>query len=74
VTVSFVVTAAPDGVTVAGLNEQLAPAGSPLHAKLTAELNPPCGVTVSVRFPALPELTLSEFCETLNANVGGETN
>lgn len=49
--VSVVVTAVPEGVTWAGLNAQVAPAGRPEQLKLTAELNPPCGVTVSVTVP-----------------------
>src|SRR5580704_14417492 len=50
-TVSWVVTAAPEGVTWGGLKAQVAPAGRPEQLKLTAELNPPCGVTVSVTVP-----------------------
>ena len=38
--IMVVVTAPPDGVTVAGLNEQLAPTGNPEHPKVTFELNP----------------------------------
>ena len=49
--VSCVVAAPPDGVTVVGLKEQLAPLGSPEQAKPTVELNPFCGVTVSVTDP-----------------------
>jgi len=44
---SWVVAALPpDGVTVVGLNEQVAPLGSPEQVKLTNELKPFCGVTV----------------------------
>jgi hypothetical protein len=53
-----VVTAAPDGATVVGLNEQLAFAGNPEQAKLTVELNPFCGVTVRIVVPCAPELTV----------------
>ena len=50
-TVSWVVIAVPEGVTWDGLKAQVAPAGRPEQVKLTAELNPPCGVTVSVTVP-----------------------
>lgn len=50
-TVSFVVMAAPAGVTWGGSKAQVAPAGRPEQLKLTVELNPPCGVTVSVTVP-----------------------
>jgi len=46
--VTVVVTAEPEGVTVAGLKPQLTPVGNPEHAKLTAALNPLLGVTVTV--------------------------
>ncbi len=49
--VSWVVMAAPEGVTWEGLKPQVAPVGRPEQLKLTAELNPPCGVTVSVTVP-----------------------
>jgi hypothetical protein len=49
--VSVVVTAVPEGVTWAGLNPQVVPAGRPEQLKLTAESNPPCGVMVSVTVP-----------------------
>jgi hypothetical protein len=49
--VSVVVAVAPEGVTVAGLKEQLAPAGNPEHAKLTAEVNPFHANTVRVVVP-----------------------
>ena len=42
-------TAALDGVTVDGENEQLSPDGRPEQLKLTAWLNPFCGVTVRVK-------------------------
>jgi hypothetical protein len=59
--VNWVVAVAPEGVTLAGLNEQVAPLGNPEHAKVTAELKPFDGVTVKVTVPELPELTVSEF-------------
>ena len=49
--VSCVVAGAPEGDTVAGLKEHVAPVGSPEHAKLTVELKPFCGVTVIVAVP-----------------------
>jgi hypothetical protein len=52
-------TAAPAGVTVAGLNAQLAPLGNPEQAKLTGALNPLEGVTVKVTVPELPEFTVN---------------
>ena len=42
------VTAAPLGVTLAGVNLQLTPAGRPEQPKVTVLLNPFCGVTVTV--------------------------
>jgi hypothetical protein len=56
--VSVVVDLPPLGVTVCGLKLQLAFAGKPLHAKLTAELNPLSGVTVNVVVPLCPTLML----------------
>jgi hypothetical protein len=38
----------PDPGTDVGLNDALAPAGSPLTLNVTVELNPPDGVTVTV--------------------------
>ena len=49
--VSWVVAAPPEGVTVAWSKEHVAPAGSPEHARITGELNPFTGVTVSVTVP-----------------------
>jgi hypothetical protein len=69
--VSCVVTAAPEGVTVAGLNEQVAFAGNPEQAKLTVELNPFIGVIVRVVDPCEPELTVSDVGEAVKVNVGG---
>jgi hypothetical protein len=50
-TVSWVVMAPPEVVTCGGLKVQVAPVGRPEQLKLTVELNPPCGVTVSVTVP-----------------------
>lgn len=70
--VSWVVaTVVPDGVTVAGLNEQAAPLGSPEQAKLIVELKPYSGVTVRVASPWLPEVTVSAVGKTLRVTVGG---
>lgn len=69
--VSTVVAAAPEGVTVVGLKEQVAPAGNPEQAKLTAELKPYWGVTESVTVPEAPDLTVKEEGETPNVKFGG---
>jgi hypothetical protein len=50
-TVSWVVMAPPEGVTCGGLKAQVVPVGRPEQLKLTAELNPPAGVTVIVTVP-----------------------
>jgi hypothetical protein len=47
--VSVVVTVPEFGVTVAGLNAQLASAGRALHEKLIGLVNALCGVTVKVK-------------------------
>jgi hypothetical protein len=47
------------GVTDAGLKEQAASAGSPLHEKLIGLVNEPCGVTVSVNVPDCPAVTVA---------------
>jgi len=70
-TVTEVVTALPAGVTVAGAKEQVAVAGSPEQAKLTAELKPFCGVTVRVTDPWLPELTVNEAGDAPRVKLGG---
>jgi hypothetical protein len=46
--VTVVLSGAPAGVRVAGLNPHEAPAGRPEQAKLIAELKPFTGVTVRV--------------------------
>lgn len=57
---SVVVTAPPVGVTLFGVNVHVAFLGNPAQAKLTAALNPPEGVTVSVTFALWPAATLSD--------------
>jgi hypothetical protein len=55
--VSLVLAAPPFGVTLAGLNEQLAPAGSPVQLaalNVIVLLNPFTGVIVSVVLPLCP--------------------
>ena len=61
--VSWVVTAPPEGVTVAWSKEHVAQLGSPEHAKVTGESNPFSGVTVSVTVPWVPEASVSEGAE-----------
>ena len=68
--VSCVVAADPEGVTVVGLNEQLAFAGNPEQAKLTAELKPFCGVTVRVTFPCPPDATANKEGDALSVKLG----
>lgn len=69
--VSWLVAGLPEGITAAGLKVQLAPAGKPEHAKLTAESNPFCGVTVTVVVCVLPEFTVTALGVKPSANVGG---
>jgi hypothetical protein len=67
-----VVVAAPlVGVTVIGLNLHAAPAGRPEQVKLTADLNPFCGVTVNVTVPWPLEMIVSAFADSASAKVGG---
>ena len=68
--VSCVVAAEPDGVTVVGLNEQVAFRGSPEHAKEIAEFMPPHGVTVRIVYPTPPEATVTTFGETAMEKLG----
>ena len=63
--------ALPAGVSVAGLKLHVAPAGKPEHAKLTCELNPFAGVTVSVRLPWPAALMVRVDALAPNVNVGG---
>jgi hypothetical protein len=67
---SFVVWA---GVTEAGLNEQLAPAGNPEQAKVTAVLKPFCGVRVNVTVPWPPAPRVSDAGEPVKVKVTGST-
>lgn len=53
-TVSVLLAAAPFGVTLLGLKLHEASDGNPLHANVTCELNPFCGVTVNVALPLCP--------------------
>jgi hypothetical protein len=70
--VSWVDTAPPEGVTVAWSKEQVAPAGSPEHARITGESNPLSGVTVTESVPSPPELTVSEGDEVASVKSGCE--
>jgi hypothetical protein len=56
-----VVAVVPLGVTLAGLNEQVAFVGSPLQARFVAALNPLNGVTITVTISELPALTVAVF-------------
>ena len=60
VTVRVVVAGPPFGVTEAGVNEQLATAGSPVQANATASLKPLVGVTINVNVADLPCLMVAE--------------
>ena len=48
----------PDVLTDAGLNEAVAPDGSPLTLKVTVPLNPVPGVTVAVYVVPAPAMTV----------------
>jgi len=69
--VSTVVAATPEGVMVVGLKEQVPPTGNPEQAKLTTELKPYFGVTVSVTVPDAPDLTVREEDEAPNVKFAG---
>jgi hypothetical protein len=70
--VSVVVAAAvPLGVTVVGLKLHDPPVGSPVQAKLTAELNPSAGVTEIVVVVELPAVTVALVGDALSVNDGG---
>lgn len=64
----------PEGVTEAGEKEHVAPAGSPEQLNVTVELNPPCGVSVTVAVPLPPAFTLREEGATAMLKPGGGTN
>ena len=51
-------TGVPLSVTVAGLRVQLVPAGIPEQVKLTGELNPFCGLNVTIRLAIWPRVTV----------------
>jgi hypothetical protein len=59
VTVSVVVAGAPLGAIEAGVNEQLAPDGSPAQANDTDWLNPFSGSTVTVNAADCPCLMVA---------------
>jgi hypothetical protein len=69
--VKAVLAAAPEGVTVVGLNKQAAPAGSPEQEKVTAELKAYFGVTVSETVPDVPDLMVREEGETPRVKFAG---
>ena len=50
----------PEVLRDTGLNEALAPAGSPVTLKLTVPVNPPLGVTVAVYVVLAPRYTVRE--------------
>jgi hypothetical protein len=50
--------AAPLGVTLAGLNVQVASTGNPLHERVVAALKPLIGVIVTVTVLELPFVTV----------------
>lgn len=68
--VNCVETALPAGVTCAGLKLHDTPDGSPEHAKLTAELKPFVGVTVTVVVPWLLDWMVSDAGETPMVKLG----
>ena len=59
------------GVTAVGLKEHVTPAGRPEQAKLTAELKPYSGVTVSETVPDAPGWTVREEGEAPNVKFAG---
>src|SRR5439155_3826390 len=69
-TVTWLVTGlVPSGVTEPGETEQLDCAGKPLQLNLTVSLNPPEGVTVSVKLTESPATTVTEGGEAVRGNV-----
>ena len=72
VIVTVVDTAAPLGVTVAGLNAHAAPCGSPEHTKLVVAVKPPDGVSMIVAFAELPAATvpLAGLTASVKSGVG----
>jgi len=69
--VSTEVAAGPEGIMLGGLNEQATPTGSPEQAKLTVELKPYSGVTVSMTVPRLPDVTVNEVGNACKVKRGG---
>jgi hypothetical protein len=63
--VTVVLTGPPAGVTLAGANEHVAPAGSPLQAKVTAPVKPAEGVTVICVLALEPAATVSAEADAL---------
>jgi hypothetical protein len=61
------------GVSELGLNEQLAPAGNPEQAKVTAELKPFWGVRVNVTVPCPPAARVSDAGEPVKVKFTGST-
>jgi hypothetical protein len=53
----------PDPVIDAGLNDTVTPLGCPDALSVTAELNPPEAVVVTVELPVLPAFTDTEVAE-----------
>jgi len=73
VMLAVVVAGAPPlGVTVVGLNEQVAVVGSPEHAKFTAPLKLLMGVTVTVAVALCPLKMLRGVVGTLAVKSGGD--
>ncbi len=68
---SCVVAAEADGVNVLGLNEQVAFAGSPEHAKEIGAFMPPHGVIVRIVLPRPPGWTVTTVGETAMEKLGG---
>ena len=64
IVIIVVAAAVPLGVTVAGEKLHVEFAGSPLHAKLTAWLKPPLGVTDTLIAADAPAVTLAVDGET----------
>jgi hypothetical protein len=72
VIVSCVVEAAPpDGVTGVGEKLHVAPEGNPEQVNVTAELNPFCGVTVTMSVTLCPAVTVSDDEAREMAKLGG---
>ena len=61
----------PPNSTLAGENVQVAPAGRPEQMKVTAELNPLAGVTVTVVVALCPAVTVSDVGEAATVKLGG---